>query len=96
MFYSDSAICHSPFERFPSMSAKRSLPFRKQIAYAVGQLGWSTLVNIIGLELAYFYLTPSTAGLISRIAAMVLSRWRVNSVALLAPRQLLFTDVPFR
>lgn len=38
---------------------KPSLPFSKQIAYAVGQLGWSTLINIIGLHQVYFYLPPA-------------------------------------
>ncbi|BDA79796.1 melibiose carrier protein [Leptospira kobayashii] len=39
---------------------KPSLPFGKQISYAVGQLGWSTLINIIGLHQVYFYLPPAT------------------------------------
>ena len=43
--------------------SKPSLPPAKQLAYAVGQLGWSTLINIIGLELVYVYLPPSNAGL---------------------------------
>lgn len=38
---------------------KPSLPFSKQISYAVGQLGWSTLINIIGLHQVYFYLPPA-------------------------------------
>lgn len=38
---------------------KPSLPFRKQLSYAVGQLGWSTLINIIGLHQVYFYLPPA-------------------------------------
>jgi GPH family glycoside/pentoside/hexuronide:cation symporter len=42
---------------------KPSLPLNKQITYAIGQLGWSTLVNIIGLQLLYFYLPPENAGL---------------------------------
>ncbi|UCG41689.1 MAG: MFS transporter [Acidimicrobiia bacterium] len=33
------------------------------MTYAVGQLGWSTLVNIVGVALVYFYLPPDTAGL---------------------------------
>ncbi len=43
--------------------SKPSLPPSKQLAYAIGQLGWSTLINIIGLELVYIYLPPSNAGL---------------------------------
>ena len=39
------------------------LPISKQIYYAIGQLGWSTLVNIVGVALVFFYLPPDTAGL---------------------------------
>lgn len=45
------------------MNAKPFLSPGKQAAYALGQLGWSTLVNIIGLTLVYFYLPPENAGL---------------------------------
>jgi glycoside/pentoside/hexuronide:cation symporter, GPH family len=45
------------------MSTKPFLPPSKQAAYALGQLGWSTLVNIIGLTLVFFYLPPQSAGL---------------------------------
>ncbi|MDJ0962169.1 MAG: MFS transporter [Acidimicrobiia bacterium] len=40
-----------------------TLPLSKQIAYAIGQLGWSTLINIVGVALVYFYLPPDTADL---------------------------------
>lgn len=53
------------------MSAKPTLPLSKQIAYAVGQLGWSTLVNIIGLMLVFFYLPPNNAGLPTLITTVV-------------------------
>jgi glycoside/pentoside/hexuronide:cation symporter, GPH family len=39
------------------------LPLGRQIAYAIGQFGWSTLVNIVGLMLVYFYVPPDSAGL---------------------------------
>lgn len=39
------------------------LPAAKQVAYAIGQLGWSTLINIVGVSLVYFYLPPEAAGL---------------------------------
>ncbi len=42
---------------------KPKLPLSKQIAYAIGQLGWSTLINVVGLALVYFYLPPDSAGL---------------------------------
>ena len=45
------------------MSTKPFLSPGRQAAYAVGQLGWSTLVNIIDLALVYFYLPPDNAGL---------------------------------
>jgi GPH family glycoside/pentoside/hexuronide:cation symporter len=46
------------------MPAKpESLPLSKQIAYAVGQLGWSTLVNIVAVALVYFYLPPDSSDL---------------------------------
>ncbi|HMV78023.1 MAG TPA: MFS transporter [Leptospiraceae bacterium] len=43
--------------------SKPSLPLSKQIAYAIGQLGWSILINIIGFQLVYFYLPPGDANL---------------------------------
>ncbi len=43
--------------------SKPSLPLRKQVAYAIGQLGWSLLINIISSWLVYFYLPPKEAGI---------------------------------
>ena len=40
------------------------LPFKKQIAYACGMIGWSIMTNIIIVMLPYFYLPPSSSGLI--------------------------------
>ena len=45
------------------MSTPEALPLGKQIAYSVGQFGWSLLVNIIGIQLVYFYIPPKDAGL---------------------------------
>lgn len=42
---------------------KPRLPLSKQITYAIGQLGWSILINIVGLQLVFFYLPPANAGL---------------------------------
>ncbi|MCB1141874.1 MAG: MFS transporter [Leptospiraceae bacterium] len=42
---------------------KESLSFPRQVAYAIGQLGWSILINIIGFHQVYFYLPPDDAGL---------------------------------
>ena len=49
------------------METKRSLPLGKQIGYAIGQLGWSILINVVGIELVYFYLPPSNSGISYRI-----------------------------
>ena len=43
--------------------APETLPLSRQIAYAVGQFGWSILINIVGLMLVYYYLPPENAGL---------------------------------
>ncbi|MDX1957220.1 MAG: MFS transporter [Leptospiraceae bacterium] len=43
--------------------SKPPLPLSKQVAYAIGQLGWSILINIIGTWLVYFYLPPKDAGI---------------------------------
>ncbi|MCK6509169.1 MFS transporter [Myxococcota bacterium] len=45
------------------MGSVQKLPLSKQITYAVGQLGWSTLVNIVNLQLVYFYRPPTEAKL---------------------------------
>ncbi|HOV13405.1 MAG TPA: MFS transporter [Spirochaetota bacterium] len=41
----------------------KTLPVGKQIAYSIGQLGWATLINIISLELVYFYIPPNSSGI---------------------------------
>jgi len=53
------------------MTSKPFLSPGRQVAYALGQLGWSTLVNIIGLTLVYFYLPPENAGLPTLITTAV-------------------------
>ncbi len=44
-------------------STHTPLPARIQFFYAIGQLGWATLVNIIGLQLLFFYIPPENAGI---------------------------------
>ena len=39
------------------------LPLSKQITYALGQLGWSTLMNLVGLQLVFFYAPSKETGL---------------------------------
>lgn len=43
--------------------SSRDLPLSRQITYALGQYGWSTLINIINLQLVFFYLPPENAGI---------------------------------
>src|SRR5450631_3711448 len=47
-------------------------PFRLQVVYRFGMLGWSILVNVIGVMLLYFYLPPSNSGLVSLIPSFVI------------------------
>jgi GPH family glycoside/pentoside/hexuronide:cation symporter len=47
-------------------------PFRKQIAYACGMIGWSMMTNLIIVMLPYFYLPPSNAGLTPLIPQLML------------------------
>lgn len=46
-----------------------TLPISRQWTYATGQLGWSILANIVGINLVFFYLPPDTAGLPTLIAS---------------------------
>lgn len=45
------------------MTKLASLPAKLQFTYAMGQLGWSTLANVIGIQLVYFYIPPENAQL---------------------------------
>ena len=45
------------------MSTLKTLPFKKQLAYSSGMMGWSIMTNIIIVMLPYFYLPPSNSGL---------------------------------
>jgi GPH family glycoside/pentoside/hexuronide:cation symporter len=48
------------------------LPLKKQIAYACGMIGWSIMTNIIIVMLPYFYLPPSSAGLMPLVPQLLL------------------------
>ncbi|HXB11736.1 MAG TPA: MFS transporter [Bacteroidia bacterium] len=41
----------------------KNFPLSKQIIYALGMMGWSMMINLIGVMLVYFYLPPNGAGL---------------------------------
>jgi len=79
---SDS-VALRPTNNTVQSAARPFLPPAKQAAYAIGQMGWSILINIIGLVLVYFYLPPSNAGL----PALITDRTFLvvlNAIALLA------------
>jgi GPH family glycoside/pentoside/hexuronide:cation symporter len=48
------------------------LPFKKQLAYACGMIGWSIMTNIIIVMLPYFYLPPSSSGLTPFVPQLLL------------------------
>lgn len=41
----------------------QALPFGKQLAYALGMMGWGIMINLISVILIYLYLPPSNSGL---------------------------------
>ena len=60
------------------------LPFKKQIAYACGMIGWSVMTNIVLVMLTYFYQPPSKSGL-SPFIPEFLVFGAVNIMALIIP-----------
>jgi GPH family glycoside/pentoside/hexuronide:cation symporter len=48
------------------------LPFKKQLSYACGMIGWSIMTNIIIVMLPYFYLPPSNSGLMPFVPQLLL------------------------
>lgn len=74
------------------MKQPERLPLGKQVAYSVGQLGWSLLVNIVGIQLVYFYIPPADAGLpllVAQGAFFVV----LNTVTLIAASGRLFDGI---
>jgi GPH family glycoside/pentoside/hexuronide:cation symporter len=47
-------------------------PFRKQLAYTCGMIGWSMMTNTIIVMLPYFYLPPSNSGLKPFVPQLIL------------------------
>lgn len=47
------------------------LPFKKQIAYACGMIGWSIMSNLVIVMVHYFYLPPSNTGLIQLVPQLL-------------------------
>jgi GPH family glycoside/pentoside/hexuronide:cation symporter len=50
---------------------KEKLPKSKIFIYAIGQMGWSILINIVSLQLVYFYIPPAGSGLTLKITQTV-------------------------
>lgn len=59
-----------------------SLSNRLKLIYACGMLGWSILINIIGVVLVYFYMPPSNSGLPSLISNVAIFG-AINAMALI-------------
>jgi len=68
------------------------LPGSKQFAYSIGQLGWSILINIVNLQLVYFYIPPADSGLTSFIPQVVFLVV-LNTLTLLAASGRLFDAI---
>jgi GPH family glycoside/pentoside/hexuronide:cation symporter len=63
------------------------LPFRKQLAYAAGMMGWSIMTNVILVMLTYFYLPPEKSGLMRLVPQlMVFGLFNIMSVVLTSGR----------
>lgn len=45
------------------VSRKEKLPLKIALIYSVGQFGWSILVNVVSLQLVYFYIPPFGSGI---------------------------------
>ena len=70
------------------MSIKK-LPFKKQLAYASGMMGWSIMTNLIIVMLPYFYLPPNNSGL-SPLIPQLLVFGAFNILSLIAASGRLF------
>lgn len=68
------------------------LPLNKAVVYSIGQLGWSILVNIVSLQLVYFYIPPVGSGITLRITQAVFLVV-LNTVTILAASGRLFDAI---
>ena len=50
---------------------RQPLPIGKQILYAFGMMGWSIMINLIGVILLYLYVPPNNSGLPVLISQVV-------------------------
>ncbi|MCW3084202.1 MAG: transporter [Bacteroidetes bacterium] len=63
------------------MTAQK-LPLSKQIAYAFGMMGWSIMMNLIGVIVVYLYAPPDNSGLPSLITQATIFGF-VNVIAII-------------
>lgn len=74
------------------MSAIKTLPFKKQLAYSAGMMGWSIMTNIIIVMLPYFYLPPTNSGL-SPLVPQLLVFGAFNILSIIAASGRLFDAI---
>lgn len=74
------------------MQKIEDLPLIKQIFYAIGQFGWSITINIIGIQLVYFYTPPENAGIPYFIPQIVFLGF-LNLVSIIAASGRLFDAI---
>src|SRR5690349_19986296 len=70
----------------------KELPFKKEIAYAAGMMGWSIMTNIIIVMLPYFYLPPDNSGL-TPLVPQLLVFGAFNILSLIAASGRLFDAI---
>ncbi|NQX54149.1 MFS transporter [Pedobacter panaciterrae] len=70
----------------------KELPFKKEIAYAAGMMGWSIMTNIIIVMLPYFYLPPNNSGL-TPLVPQLLVFGAFNILSLIAASGRLFDAI---
>lgn len=68
------------------------LPLKKEIAYALGMMGWSIMTNIIIVMLPYFYLPPNNSGL-TPLVPQLLVFGAFNILSLIAASGRLFDAI---
>ncbi len=70
----------------------QKLTSRNKFIYAIGQMGWSALINIVNLQLVYFYI-PTTDSNIPEYIPQITLLLVFNTVALLAASGRLFDAI---
>jgi glycoside/pentoside/hexuronide:cation symporter, GPH family len=64
-----------------------NFPLSKQIIYAFGMMGWSIMINLIGVMLIFFYLPPEGAGLTGLVSQVtILGIFNIMAIILASGR----------